>query len=313
MHRIGTAISNREFVQESFVVEAATENLDLKKVIFKDIEETVSKETIIASNSSSLRLSQMSEGMKHPERFVGLHFFNPVNRMPLVEVVRGSSTKEEVLGTAVELCKELGKVPLVVNDCSGFLVNRLFAIQAVELMRLYEKGAKPEQLEKAILSFGWPMGPFTLADQVGLDTCAKVFHVMQEAYGIRMKAPDIIDRLVKTGALGKKSGRGFFIYRGKEKRFNPDFLAMPQGHESFTDDEIIKRSNNVMINEATRALEEKIVASESEVDAGSVLGIGFPPFRGGLMRYAREVGFQTIAKELEALGSPEYEPSNYLQ
>jgi len=268
LHKISYGTDSTGFKTQDLVIEAATENLSLKKKLFAELEENLPKESILATNTSSLRLKDIEEGMKYPSRLVGMHFFNPVNRMPLVEVVKGSQTSEETLDTAIKTCLDWKKYPIVVKDCAGFLVNRVFSSQANEVMHLVEEGVSPMKIEELFLQFGWPMGPFELADVVGNDVGAKVFKVLHEAYGERMAPPALVPLLVEKGLIGKKTGRGFYLWKGKKKVFNPEaeklIKQFAKSQSSLSDNEILDRVHFVMINEAARCLEEGVVRNAKE-------------------------------------------------
>lgn len=303
------------FQRSDIVIEAATENLDLKHKIFEELENNISKEAVIASNTSSLSIAEMSRHMKHPERFLGMHFFNPPNRMPLVEIVAGDKTSQEAIATAVELCKRFKKVPIIVKDCAGFLVNRIFMTGANETLRMLQEGVEMERLEKVLTRFGMPMGPCTLADEVGLDVGYKVSCVLQEAYGQRMAPPEIVKAMYEAGFYGKKSGKGYYIYNGKKKTVNPEvhkiLNAIHSSKVEISDEEIIDRFTTVMINEAARCLEEGIVERPLYIDMALIYGIGFPPFRAGLLRYADTFGSAAIVEKLTRLQGrygPRFEP-----
>lgn len=319
-HNISGTTDMSGFKNVDLVIEAATENLDLKLSILKEIESVVRPDTIIATNTSSLRVADMAKALKHPERFVGMHFFNPVNKMPLVEVVASDKTSPQAIATAVDICKKLGKTPIVVRDCPGFLVNRIFVIGANEIMRMYEAGADPHQLEKMMLDFGMPMSPFELADEVGNDVGYKVSKIFEEAYGPRMAAPKIVTLMYENKLLGKKTGKGFYIYDGKNKKFNPeaDALRKKTGtkQESISTEEMLSRTFLIMINEAARCLEEKIVTNTGYLDMALIMGIGFPPFRGGLIKYANSLGIENVVKklqELEKIYGNRFTPCDYLK
>jgi 3-hydroxyacyl-CoA dehydrogenase/enoyl-CoA hydratase/3-hydroxybutyryl-CoA epimerase len=245
------------------VIEAAIENLELKRKLFQELEEKVSPTTIIASNTSSLSIDEMAKSFKHPERFIGMHFFNPVPKMPLVEIVPGSKTSPETIATAVEFCKKPKKTPMVVGDCAGFVVNRVFAIGANEIMMMFEEGVPHEKLSKMMLNYGYPMEPFTLADEVGIDVMYKVNKILEAAYGDRMKGSKVFDTLYNDKAFGKKVGKGFYIYNGKKKEFNKDALKQVNGKASLPEVEMVDRVMLSMINEAARCLDEKVVASRN--------------------------------------------------
>lgn len=308
------------FHRSDIVIEAATENLELKHQIFEELENVLSKDAVIASNTSSLSIAEMSKHMKHPERFLGMHFFNPPNRMPLVEIVAGEKTSPEAIATAVELCKRFKKVPLIVRDCPGFLVNRIFVMAANEASWMLQEGIEMDRLEHVITKFGMPMGPCTLADEVGIDVGHKVFSVFYEAYGERMAPPEINKAMFEAGFYGKKSGKGYFLYNGKKKGPNPEVQKLLEKINTpkvtMSDEEIIDRFVLGMINEGARCLEEGIVDSPMYVDMGLIYGIGFPPFRAGLLRYADSLGVKNVVQKLNKLASrygARFEPCDYIK
>ncbi len=293
------------FEHADLVVEAATENLDLKKKIFQELEANVSDKTIIASNTSSLSIDLMAQSIKHPERFIGMHFFNPVPKMPLVEVIAGKHTSNETIATIMDFCRKVGKTPIKVGDCPGFLVNRIFLAGANEMMLMLEEGYSVESLNKASNEFGMPLGPLTLADEVGNDVTYKVADVLEKGYGERMHPAKILKLMVDKGLLGKKCGKGFYLYKGDSATINPEAEALIQsvGRKSsnLPEADIIPRFIYVMVNEASRCLEEKIIDRPDYLDMALILGIGFPPFQGGLLRYADKVGVRNVVDKLRAL------------
>lgn len=299
-HKIGGTIDYASLKGADFVVEAAVENLDIKRQIFKELEEVVSKETIIASNTSSLTIKDMSRDMAHPERFVGMHFFNPVNRMPLVEVVAGPKSSPEAIATTFKLCQRLKKTPIVVGDCPGFLVNRVFMAGADEILRMVDDGVPLKKVERAMVDFGMPMSPFLLVDEIGVDVTYKVAQSMYAAYGERMAVPKILERVAEAKLLGKKSGKGFFIHKGKESVPNPDIHKfIGDKCLDLHEDEIVLRSILMMVNEACRCLEEGIIKDPAFLDMAMIMGTGFPPFRGGLLRYANEQGISWVKERMD--------------
>jgi 3-hydroxyacyl-CoA dehydrogenase / enoyl-CoA hydratase / 3-hydroxybutyryl-CoA epimerase len=304
-HRISWGINYKGFNQQDLVIEAATENLDLKKQLFADLEERLRPDALIASNTSSLTIEKMSEDMKRPERFVGMHFFNPVNRMPLVEVVAGPKTSQKAVDTVVKTCLDWKKIPIVVKDCPGFLVNRIFAVQANEVMHLLQEGAGMSRLAHATENFGWPMDPFILADTVGIDVSQKVFKEFEEAYGARMRVPEILERMAEKGLKGKKSGKGFYIYEGKKNSPNPQVQeilnSIEKSNKKYSESELIDRVIAAMLAEAGRCLEENIVSKDSDLDMALILGTGFPPFRGGLLAYANDYGIGKLVDLMKRL------------
>lgn len=319
-HLIRGTIDYSGFQQVDLVIEAATENLELKRKIFQELEECVRPDTIIATNTSSLTLKEMSTGFKHPERFVAMHFFNPVNKMPLIEIVGGDKGSPESVATAVELSKKLGKTPLVVGDCPGFLVNRIFVNGANEVMLQFEEGYSKEQLIKTALDFGMPMDPFELADEVGVDVSYKVSKTLEEAYGERMHPAKISQIMVEKGFLGRKTGKGFYIYEKGSKEFNPavkDIIkSIGRVTSDHPEDELLPRFIYIMVNEASRCLEEGIIKRADFLDLSLIMGIGFPPFRGGLLKYADNMGIANVVNtmhKLEAKHGMRFKPTALLE
>ena len=297
-------------------LEAIVEDTQAKQELYAQLEKIMDEKAIVASNTSSLSISMLSEKMRHPERFVGMHFFNPVPRMPLVEIIPGKKTSAKTIATVVSLAKEAGKTPIVVGDCAGFLVNRILLPYINEAVRMFEEGADFEKIDKLILDFGMPMGPFVLADEVGLDVGYKVAKVLEDAYGERMKVSSILERVYQQmQLLGKKSGKGFYIHNGKKREVNAEVKALVFSKRQFDEQEIIDRAILIMINEAAMCLQEGVVDNAQYLDMAMVMGTGFPPFRGGLLRYADSLGIQSIVITLEALAKNygiRFEPAKLL-
>ncbi|MDZ7344027.1 MAG: 3-hydroxyacyl-CoA dehydrogenase NAD-binding domain-containing protein, partial [candidate division KSB1 bacterium] len=291
------------FKNVDLVIEAIVEKMDIKKQVFAEIDNIVPAHCILASNTSSLSITEMAQATKRPEKFAGLHFFNPVHRMPLIEVIRGASTSDATVASLVAFAKKIGKTPIVVKDSPGFLVNRILGIYLAEAGRLLAEGATIEQVDTALLDFGMPMGPFHLLDEIGIDVAAKVSHILAEAFGARMAGDGFLDKIAESGRLGKKSGKGFYIYEGKNKKIDPAIYGFvgKAGKFEQTAAEIQDRCVLPMINEAARCLAEGLVRQPEDVDAGMIFGTGFPPFRGGLLRYADARGLDNIVGKLETL------------
>ncbi|MCH8046763.1 MAG: enoyl-CoA hydratase/isomerase family protein [Planctomycetes bacterium] len=296
-----------EFAGCDVVIEAIVENPQIKTQVYAQLESHLRDDAILASNTSTIPITQLAAELNHPERFCGIHFFNPVRKMPLVEVIRGEQTSDETIATAVAYAKRLGKSPIVVNDGPGFLVNRLLLPYMAEAAELFLDGAPIRHIEKAAKAFGMPMGPITLYDVVGLDTAVYAGKVMYEAFPDRVVPSMLLENLVKAGRLGQKSGAGFFVYKDKNKRGQPDpeldpivapLLREPQ---KFTIEQITTRLFMPMLLEATRVLEEKIVRDARDVDLGLIFGIGFPPFKGGLMAWADSLGAKQIVEQLKPI------------
>lgn len=317
-HQLAGTVDYTGFKKLDLVIEAAVENIDLKHKILEEIEGAVRSDALIATNTSSLTVQELADKMKHPERFLGMHFFNPPARMPLVEIVAGEKTSPEAIATAVEFCKKLKKTPIVVKDCSGFLVNRVFARGFVEIMRMLEEGVEMERLEKLFLKFGLPMGPFVLADEIGNDVNLKAFRGFEHAYGDRMHMPELLTEVNARELYGKKVGKGFYLYKNKKKTPNPE-IAKILGEKvksiEISDEEIIDRSVLAMINEAALCLEEGVVANPRYLDLALIYGIGFPPFRGGLLRYSDTRGAKSIVsklKQFQLVYGDRYKPAELL-
>jgi 3-hydroxyacyl-CoA dehydrogenase/enoyl-CoA hydratase/3-hydroxybutyryl-CoA epimerase/3-hydroxyacyl-CoA dehydrogenase/enoyl-CoA hydratase/3-hydroxybutyryl-CoA epimerase/enoyl-CoA isomerase len=259
----------------------------------------------------------MSKAVQHPESFAGMHFFNPVDRMQLVEVIRGERTGDATVATLVALAKRLGKTPIVVRDCPGFLVNRILFPYMNEALVLLEEGADPRAIDRAATAFGMPMGPIALHDVVGLDTALYAGRVVNTAFADRAaRASRILPELMAAGRLGQKTGAGFYSYargtRGTDDPALADFLKKSHGSQrTHSPEEMSDRLFLPMLLEATRVLAERVVRDPGDVDMGLILGIGFPPFRGGLLRWADELGWPAVLEKLtkyESLG-PRFQPT----
>lgn len=285
------------------VVEAVVENMEVKKKVLVETENHISEKCVFASNTSSLSISEMQSVAKHPERVAGFHFFNPVSRMPLIEVIAGSKTSPATVATLFELAKRLGKTPIVVKDGPGFLVNRLLLPYMNEAMFVFEEGVSIERIDKIMTEFGMPMGPMRLTDEVGIDVAAKVAKILHSAFGARAQASSVSDAIVKSGRLGKKNSKGFYHYEnGKPLGVDDSVPALVSNRTTksvaLSDGELVQRMLYPMINEAALALAEGVVKTPGEVDLGMIMGTGFPPFRGGLLRYADAEGPKKVVDAL---------------
>ncbi len=297
---ISGGVDYKGFSSTGVVVEAIVENMDIKKKVLQETEKHISSDCIFASNTSSLSITELQSVAKRPEKVAGLHFFNPVNRMPLVEVIAGEKTSDETVATLYELSKRLQKTPIVVKNCAGFLVNRLLLPYLNEACFLLEQGVSIERVDRIMVKFGMPMGPLRLVDEVGIDTAAKVAKVLYEAYGERAKASSLTDTLASSGRLGRKNKKGFYRWDGNKAVGVDDTIYehINSKNASLSDKDILDRMLCTMINEAAIILQEGIVKTPQEVDLGLIMGTGFPPFRGGLLRYADAVGLDKIKKSL---------------
>ncbi len=284
-------------------IEAAVEQLDLKQQIFAGLESMVSAETVLASNTSSLSIDEIAISLQHPERVVGIHFFNPVHRMQLVEIVRGSKTNAATLNAAIQFVKRIGKLPVLVNDSPGFLVNRILLPYIGEAVRLFADGYRLETIDSVMLEFGMPMGPLRLSDEVGLDV---VEHVAKDlANRVRHLGPldGTVGKMTAKGWLGRKSGKGFYDYSGSsDGKVNAQAGDLqPPEPATVAHDDLRDRLVLSMVNEAARTIEEKVVSAPEDVDFGMIMGTGWAPFRGGPLRYADHVGIASVVSRLNAL------------
>lgn len=306
---LNSSLVDEEMATCDLVIEAIVENADVKKKFYSRLEPMLKPEAILASNTSTIPITELAKGLARPEQFCGFHFFNPVRRMQLVEIIRGEKTSDETTATAVAHAKRIGKMPIVVNDGPGFLVNRLLFPYMNEAIELLCEGADIKSIERASKTFGMPMGPIELYDLVGLDTAMYAGLTMLEAFPDRIVASPLLPALVKAGRLGRKSGSGFFSYDNRKKRPQPDpafdKLLQPYLREKkeFTSEELTARLFMPMLLEATRVLEAKIVRDPRDVDLGLIFGLGFPPFKGGLLFWADTLGAAKIVEMLEPFQS----------
>jgi 3-hydroxyacyl-CoA dehydrogenase/enoyl-CoA hydratase/3-hydroxybutyryl-CoA epimerase len=289
------------------VVEAVVENMDIKKKVFTELEGYVSKECILTSNTSSLSVEEMSKALVDPGRFAGLHFFNPVNKMPLVEIITHERVRPEVVQTLIKWTLDVKKTPIVVKDGPGFLVNRILAPYLNEAAFLLGEGVSIEALDDAALNFGMPMGPCRLMDEIGLDVCVKVGKIMHDGLGERATPSPLSVKLYDAKLLGKKNGKGFYLYdeKGKVTGVNPEAQKLlPVPKKNARDEMTIQmRLFLPMVNEAAYILADRICDKASTVDVGMIYGTGFPPFKGGLLRWADQEGLDQIAERLRNFAS----------
>lgn len=309
-----------EIATADLVIEAVVEKEDVKKQLYAKLEPLLAESAILASNTSTIPITKLAAGLKRPEQFCGLHFFNPVRRMKLVEVIRGAKTSDETVATAVTFAKRIGKSPIVVGDGPGFLVNRLLFPYMNEAIELLCDGASIKEIDRAATAFGMPMGPLTLYDLVGLDTAMYAGMVMYQAFPERVVAAPLVPAMVKLGRLGQKSGKGFFNYQNKKGRPEEDpevqklVATYRRGERKFSREELTSRLFLPMLLEATRMLEDKIVRDVRDIDLGLIFGLGFPPFQGGLLYWADTIGAKKLVemvKPLAPLGQ-RFEPTPLL-
>jgi 3-hydroxyacyl-CoA dehydrogenase/enoyl-CoA hydratase/3-hydroxybutyryl-CoA epimerase/3-hydroxyacyl-CoA dehydrogenase/enoyl-CoA hydratase/3-hydroxybutyryl-CoA epimerase/enoyl-CoA isomerase len=320
LSHMSTSTSHQVFADCDVVVEAVTENEATKTDMYKKLAGVLKEGAILASNTSTISITRMAESAPHPERFVGMHFFYPVDRMELVEVIRGAKTSDLTVATIAALAKAIRKTAIVVRDCPGFLVNRVLFPYMNEALLLLQEGASMDAIDKAATRFGMPMGPIALQDLVGLDTSAYAGKILAQAYPDRAVTTPILFDLVKAGRLGKKSGAGFRKYTGKGSKPEADPALTPllakhrSGDRVPNGEELTDRLFLPMLLEATRVLEEGIVREPADVDMGLILGIGFPPFKGGILRWADSQGAAKILERLEKYSSlgKRFEPTDVL-
>ena len=303
LSRIRPTLNYGDFGETDIVIEAVVENPKVKHAVLKEVEGLVKDNCILASNTSTISITYLASVLERPENFVGMHFFNPVHRMPLVEVIRGEKSSEEAVATTVALAEKMGKVPVVVNDCPGFLVNRVFFPYFGAFDLLIKQGADFVQIDKVMEKFGWPMGPAYLMDVVGIDTGVHGAEVMAQGFPDRMKPDYKVSGqiLFEANRLGQKNGVGFYKYetdkKGKlVKTADPQTVELLKpfidAPKQFEDQEIIDRLMIALCNETVRCLEDNIVSTPAEADMAMIMGIGFPPFRGGPCRYIDQIGLQ---------------------
>lgn len=310
--RIQPALSYDGFESVDVIVEAVVENPKVKHAVLAEVESHISDDTVLCSNTSTISIDYLAQVLKRPENFCGMHFFNPVHAMPLVEVIRGSKTSDTTIARTVAYANALGKKAIVVNDCPGFLVNRVLFPYFAGFSMLLRDGADFQQIDKVMERWGWPMGPAYLMDVVGIDTGVHAEKVMAEGFPERMgrsfKAAS--DILYEAGRLGQKNDKGFYNYapdkKGKPQKVATDesyALLKPHCSEAhdFSDDEIIARMMVPMVTELMRCLEEGVVASVEEADMALIYGLGFPPFRGGVFRWVDSIGLTVFADMLKPL------------
>lgn len=308
--KISPATDYTGFAGAELIIEAVVENTQIKQKVLQEIESSSNSEAIIVSNTSSLSINELSSVLNNPARFAGLHFFNPVNKMPLVEIIAGEKTSPETIQKLLALSKQLGKTAVVVKDVAGFLVNRILLRYLNEAMYLLQEDLPILAIDNIIEEFGLPIGPFTLADTVGIDIGAKVAISLEQAYGERMQVALLLNSLQQEKLLGKKSNAGFYLYNNNKKTsVNPKIAEILQKikpqlakYEQKPDKQaIISRCIYSMINEASKCLEEQVIANAKQLDLAMIYGTGFPAFRGGLLRYADSVGIVKIVETLQQL------------
>ncbi len=300
------------FKDVDIVVEAVFENLELKQNMVVEVEQQTNASTIFASNTSSLPIGKIAAKAARPENVIGLHYFSPVDKMPLVEIIPHNATSDQTISTTVAFAKKQGKTPIVVKDKAGFYVNRILAPYMNEAAILLLAGEPIDKIDKALVDFGFPVGPMQLLDEVGIDIGAKIGPILQADLGERFAAPTAFSKLLDDGRLGKKANKGFYLYGNNVKK-GPKQLFKPKGKQVDTSiytllsvnpvgkisaNEIAKRCTYMMLNEAARCVDEGVVRNARDGDVGAIFGIGFPPFLGGPLRYIDKVGAELLVEQL---------------
>jgi 3-hydroxyacyl-CoA dehydrogenase/enoyl-CoA hydratase/3-hydroxybutyryl-CoA epimerase len=302
------------------VIEAVFEDLTVKQGVVREVEGVLPPGAIVASNTSTIPIARIAETSRDATHVLGMHFFSPVPKMPLLEVIVTDRTDPRVTSTAVSLGMRLGKTVIIVRDSPGFFVNRILAPYLNEAGKMLDEGAPIDAIDRALVAFGFPVGPITLIDEVGIDVAGKSGGILADAYGPRMAPSQSLQRVVAAGRTGRKGRKGFYLYSdvGKKQGVDPSvYTLLPTGAQRSTisDDEIQRRAVLAMVNEAARCLEEGVVRAPRDGDVGAVFGIGFPPFRGGPFRYADTVGAVEVVRQLEELNDrfpPRFQPADSL-
>ncbi|MBP9854135.1 MAG: enoyl-CoA hydratase/isomerase family protein [Candidatus Omnitrophica bacterium] len=299
MAHITTTLDYSGLKNSNYIIEAVVENMDVKKKVFHELSYTVNDQAILATNTSALSVTEMAKETKDPSKVIGLHFFNPVHRMSLVEIIVTDRTSKETLATTLNLAKKLGKTPIIVKDTRGFIVNRILLVYMSEAGRILEETGDMVLIDKIMTDFGMPMGPFILSDEVGLDVGLKVMRILEESFGERFKPADTFAKLYEKKALGKKTKRGFYTHN-KQTFPNADVQKIlgEKNFQHIANGDIERRLIYLMINEAALCLQEGVVPEADAIDVGMIFGTGFPPFRGGLLRYADKIGISVIVDEM---------------
>lgn len=314
MSQITPTLSYGDFKQADIVVEAVVENISVKKSVLTDIEANTRENAVIATNTSTISIDDLAQDLSRPENFCGMHFFNPVHKMPLVEIIKGKNTSSSTISKVVQYALQMKKVPVIVNNCPGFLVNRVLFPYFYGLMELLREGASLMLIDKTMENFGWPMGPCYLLDVIGIDTAYHASSVMAKAYPDRMSSdkPSLLKLFLDNKRLGQKNKKGFYQYelnkKGKlQKNFDQNcqelLSTFVSSVKEVDENEIIDRMMIPLITESARCLEEKIVATPMEVDLGAIYGLGFPPFRGGILKYADSIGLGAVCEKISQYSS----------
>jgi 3-hydroxyacyl-CoA dehydrogenase/enoyl-CoA hydratase/3-hydroxybutyryl-CoA epimerase len=319
MNRVTGSSTWSGFSNTDIVIEAVFESLDLKRSILAQCEETMGPETIFASNTSSLPISEIAQGAERPENVVGMHYFSPVEKMPLLEVIATDKTSDKTTATAVAVGKAQGKTVIVVNDGTGFYTTRVLGPYSNEAAYLLAEGASVEDIDSAMTAWGFPIGPLLLADEVGIDVGAHIAVILHDAFGDRMAGPPMMEGLIADDREGRKNGRGFYVYDKGERQGVDETVYKALGLGSRRDigrSEIQERMSLAFINEAAHCLGDGILRSARDGDIGAIFGLGYPPFRGGPFWTIDQMGAETVVDKLIVLAAKHgdrFEPAQILR
>ncbi len=320
MALVGGTVDYSGFGNADLVIEAVFEDIGVKHTVLREVEAVIRPDAIFATNTSTIPVTQIARAAERPGRVLGMHFFSPVHKMPLLEVIVTPDTADEVTATAVAYGKKLGKTVIVVSDGPGFYANRILTPYVNEAGRLLDEGIAVETIDKALVDFGFPVGPITLIDEVGLDVAGKAGQIMYDSFGARFTPAESVRKVIDAGRYGRKIKKGFYLYDETGKKSDVDLsvydiFAPGRERGQLAEDEIQRRTVYAMLNEAARCLEDGIIHSQRDGDVGAVFGIGFPPFRGGPFRYMDSIGVASLVDQLDDLNDRypgRYEPAAIL-
>lgn len=317
MGRILPTADYDDLKRADFVVEAVFEDLAVKHAVIRETEAIAPEGLIFASNTSAIPITQLAQASRRPENVVGMHFFSPVAKMPLLEIIRHPGTSAETLATTVEVGRKMGKTVIVVGDGPGFFTSRVLGTMLNEAAWMLVEGVAIEQADRAMTRWGWPVGPFALLDEVGLDVARHAGGVVRAALGDRLAAPPVFEKMIDDGRLGRKAKKGFYLYEDQGKRVDPAiYRLLGWRGKPHTDEEIVERCWLQMLNETARCMEEGIIENPADVDIGVIFGFGFPPFRGGLLREADRHGLSWVVDKLDGYAAehgPRLTPADLLR
>lgn len=301
MSKVQPTVDYQGFGKLQYVLEAVFEDVEVKQKVIREIESVCPEDVIVASNTSTIPIGLLAQASRRPENVVGMHFFSPVHKMPLLEIIRHPGTSAETLATTVEIGRRMGKTIIVVNDGPGFFTSRVLGPFVNEALYLLEGGARIDQIDKANTAWGWPVGPLALLDEVGLDIGQHAGKVLRDYAGERAKASEVFDRMITDGRLGRKAGKGFYDYRKQPKQVsNSVYDVIFWDEKPVSDQEIVERCWMQMLNETARCIEDGIISNPNDIDIGVIFGFGFPPFRGGILREADRLGVGYVVDQLDA-------------